>query len=86
MTVEDVDSPSDPSRIDLPDGADVRAVRWEDETHVLLTLFGDRGHHPEPAALRRHRGRVELRVRRTPAGLTSARDVRRSGCSGDRDV
>lgn len=41
VSVQDVDGPGDPSRIDLPEGADVRAVRWEDETHVLLTLFGD---------------------------------------------
>jgi hypothetical protein len=41
VTVQDVGGSSDRRRIDLPEGADVRAVRWEDETHVLLTLYGD---------------------------------------------
>ena len=41
VTVEKLAGPPGTTRIDLPAGTDVRAVEWEDETHVLVLVFAD---------------------------------------------
>jgi hypothetical protein len=41
VTVEGLVGPPGRSVIELPDGTNASEVRWEDETHVLVSLFRD---------------------------------------------